>query len=123
MARRARKVLVMASILALLTGGFTAMGLSGAAESWLFYFPSRRAFRDPPGVEAVTFKTADGLTLSGWYWAALDEARERNADDEGATGRGSGRPVPEGNEATGGAGSSVDSENHGTSALVAQSSD
>lgn len=144
----------MAAILALLTGGFTAMGLSGAAESWLFYFPSRRAFRDPPGVEAVTFKTSDGLTLSGWYWAArspgsllneragdhdqtggidaaaqeaeraaLDEVRNQEGDSGGATGRGSGRPVPQRPESANGPESVSVIGASGVPALVAQSRD
>lgn len=60
----------MATLLTIVAAGLTGLGLSGCAESFLFYYPSRRAFQDAPGSQAVTFKTADGLTLSGWFFPA-----------------------------------------------------
>lgn len=65
-----RRAVVLATLLLVPCGGVVALGATGAVESWLFYFPSRRAFRDPPGVEGVAFETADGLRLTGWFWAA-----------------------------------------------------
>lgn len=70
MRRGLRKAIVLVSLLGVLGGGVAAMGFSGAAESWLFYFPSRRAFQDPPGVEAVEFRSPDGLRLTGWFFPA-----------------------------------------------------
>ncbi|MEZ6233312.1 MAG: alpha/beta fold hydrolase [Phycisphaerales bacterium] len=67
-----RRALVLGSLLAVLAGGVVGMGLTGVVESWLFYFPSRRAFVDAPGAEAVTFETPDGLRLSGWFWSGAD---------------------------------------------------
>lgn len=70
MRTRTRRALILASLLAAIAGGVAALGFSGSAESWLFYFPSRRAFKDPQGVEAVTFGNSDDLRLSGWLFPA-----------------------------------------------------
>ncbi|MCA9289212.1 MAG: alpha/beta fold hydrolase [Phycisphaerales bacterium] len=83
-----RRALVLGSLLAVLGGGVVAMGLTGVVESWLFYFPSRRAFVDAPGAEAVTFQTPDGLRMSGWFWSGGDAPEPggvvaRAADDGG----------------------------------------
>lgn len=43
---------------------------SDAAETTFFYWPTREAFVDPPGVENVTFETSDDLTLHGWFLPA-----------------------------------------------------
>ena len=67
-----RRAMVLGSLLAVLAGGVVGMGLTGVVESWLFYFPSRRAFVDAPGAEAVSFTTPDGLRLSGWFWSGAD---------------------------------------------------
>lgn len=55
--------------------GWPALFLLGAlivkwtslAESHVFYFPSREAFPTPADAEDVSFTTADGLTLHGWF--------------------------------------------------------
>lgn len=47
------------------------LALTGCAER-LFFWPLRTEFEDPAGVENVTFETADGLTLHGWFLAPTD---------------------------------------------------
>ncbi|MCC7389242.1 MAG: alpha/beta fold hydrolase [Phycisphaerales bacterium] len=59
--RLARIFLIVALIL-------MVVRLSGCAES-LAYFPSREAFENPPGVEDVSFESADGTRLHGWFMA------------------------------------------------------
>lgn len=50
------------------------LGLTSCIESSVFYFPSRDPFVTPPGVEDVTFKTSDGLTLHGWFMPGAGRA-------------------------------------------------
>lgn len=38
----------------------------------LFFFPSREPFTTPRGVQDVSFTSADGLTLHGWFLPALN---------------------------------------------------
>lgn len=80
----------MACVLTAIAGAVAGVGLSGAVESWLFYFPSRRVFKDAPGAEAVTFKTPDNLRLSAWFFPAKspvpqDAAESTAASDDPAT--------------------------------------
>lgn len=60
--RRAAPYLIL--LFGTLLGVFS---LTSCIESSVFYFPSREPFVTPPGVEDVTFKAADGLTLHGWF--------------------------------------------------------
>ncbi len=53
-------------LLAVLIGVITVTKITGWGER-LFYWPSRSAFTDPPGVEDVTF-VSDGLTIHGWFY-------------------------------------------------------
>lgn len=59
----ARALCAIATLLAVLH-------LSACAESSTFYYPSREPFLTPTGVEDVTFRTAGGLTLHGWFMPA-----------------------------------------------------
>ncbi len=53
-------------LLAVLIGVIAVTRITGRGER-LFFWPSRSAFTDPPGVENVTF-VSDGLTLHGWFY-------------------------------------------------------
>ncbi len=74
--RVARKSLLRLTVL--LVVAMVVIRFTGAAESMFFYVPTRKAYQSPPGVQEVSFQTADGLTLSGWYlppqgWKAGDK--------------------------------------------------
>jgi uncharacterized protein len=63
----------LVAFLGALALGWFAFGVSGCAESLFMYHPSRAAFATPAGFEEVTFETADGLTLHGWFMPARVE--------------------------------------------------
>ena len=48
------------------------VGLAWAFQRSLIYFPSRQLEPPPPGALEVTFTTADGLELGGWFFPAED---------------------------------------------------
>lgn len=62
--RLARILLVVALVL-------TVLRLTGCAES-LAYFPSRKPFVTPLGIEDVYFQSADGTKLHAWFMPATD---------------------------------------------------
>lgn len=80
MRKSLRRALILASVPFAVGGAVAGIGISGAVESWLFYFPSRRAFADAPGAQPVTFTTADGLNLSGWFFPAKAPAADAPPD-------------------------------------------
>lgn len=43
------------------------LGVTGYLESQFFYWPDRRDFETPPGIEDMSFETSDGLTIHGWF--------------------------------------------------------
>ncbi|MGH8548389.1 MAG: alpha/beta hydrolase [Methylococcales bacterium] len=70
----------MGYFVAILLGGYLLLvGVVFFAQSALLYFPTQDVFATPDRVglryEAVRFKTADGLSLHGWYLPA-DPRRE-----------------------------------------------
>lgn len=67
MSAKGRRAIVHNGLLALALAAL-ALGVaaSGCMERYFFY-PDRTPFVTPPGVEDVTFTTADGLTLHGWF--------------------------------------------------------
>lgn len=60
----------MAVVIAVMIVGF--MGLAWAFQRSLIYFPAQQLEPPPPGALEVTFTTADGLELGGWFFPADD---------------------------------------------------
>lgn len=48
-----------------------AVRIGGCAER-LAYFPSREPFDTPPGTQDISFESADGTRLHGWFMPAAD---------------------------------------------------
>src|SRR5262245_28674085 len=65
-----RRAAAWGAAVCLVLGLSAVLDACGFLESRLAYFPSREPFDTPRGVEDVTFRSKDGLTLHGWFMPA-----------------------------------------------------
>jgi uncharacterized protein len=65
-----RRFVVNAAVVVALVGALIVLDFRGWLEARMAYFPSREPFETPAGFEDVTFVTADGLRLHGWFMPA-----------------------------------------------------